>query len=156
MGRRWEGQFDKAAYEAARRVLEGDRERTSGEVAGVLAKRGRIVAALAAVWLAVSAALVFVNPELLLVAEIGWVAIVVFAVFFLFPAITARGNLDELYDQYAERLACLQAANVAMPAPASMEDLVAVLDFVQLPEEAAAQAESAPPRVSDEAERRCR
>ena len=131
----WNGTFDPSTYEAARRVLEADRERVSREVRGVLARRGRIVGVVAAVWAVCSVALAMANPEWLLLAEIGWTVLVVVAVFYLVPAIMGRGNVDELYAQYAEQLDKLQAARVALPQPADMPDLVAALDLVHVPDQ---------------------
>lgn len=134
MSDQWEGVFDPAAYEAARRVLALDKERASGEVGKTLSKRGRIMAVVAVVWAVCSVALAFANSELMLVAEIGWIAVVAVAVFFLLPAIMGRGNIDELFAQYEDRLKELEDAQVALPTPASMEDLVAALDLVKLPD----------------------
>ena len=131
----WNGPFDPAAYESARRVLEQDRERATSEVKAELARRGRLVGVVVAVWAVCSVVLAFVNADLLLVAEIGWTAIVIWAVFFLIPTIMGRGNLDELFSQYEVRLAELEASRVPLPEPADMPDLVAALDLVSLPDE---------------------
>ena len=128
------GAFDPAAYEAARRVLEQDRRRAQGEVAAVLAKRGRIVGVAAVAWAACSVALVLLNPDLLLVAEIGWALIVVWGVFFLVPPIMGRANLGELFAQYEQRLDDLEAARAPLPEPADMPDLAAALDLMEAPE----------------------
>ena len=135
MEERWAGAFDSAAYDAARKILELDRERAAGEVKAMLARRGRIVAAVAIVWAICSVAMTLANHELLLVAEIGWIALVAWAVFFLLPPVMGRGNLEELFGQYAQRLDELEAAEAALPAPACMEDLAAALDLVKLPGE---------------------
>ena len=150
MDDKWEGAFNSEAYEVARTVLERDRERATGEVKAVLSKRTRLVIVVAVVWAACSVAMTFANPELILVAEIGWVAIVIASVFFLFPAIMGRGNLDELFEQYEEQLEKLEAARVPMPVPASMEDLVAALDLVKLPEQETHEAGEAPDQETSE------
>lgn len=131
----WNGSFDPAAYEAARRVLGQDRQRAVSEVKAELSRRARRVGIVAAVWAVCSVALAFVNVDLLLAAEIGWTLIVVWAVFFLIPTFMGRGNLDELFDQYEARLVELEAARVALPSPADMPDLVAALDLASLPDE---------------------
>lgn len=129
------GGFNSAAYEAARKVLELDQKRAAGEVKAMLTRRGRMVAAAVVIWAICSVAMTIVNSELLLVAEIGWIALVAWAVFFILPPTMGRGNLEELFKQYAQRLDELEAAEVTLPAPACMEDLVAALDFVKLPDE---------------------
>ena len=134
MAEQWNGIFDEAAYAAARRVLRDDHERATREMRAVLASRGRIVAAVAFVWLVCTIALAFASADLLLIAEIGWVLVIVFAVWRLLPVVTGRANLDEVYEAYENRLDELQQAQVPLPEPADMPDLVAALDFVRLPE----------------------
>ena len=128
MGETWNGSFDPAAYETARKVLAADKERAASEVDALASKRGRIVGGLAIAWAVCSVALAFANAELLLVVEIGWVAVIAFAVFFLIPPLMGRGNLNELFAQYEQRLDELEEARVPLPPPASMPDLVAALD----------------------------
>ena len=123
------GAFDPEAYDAARAILEQDRQRVYGEMKGEGSRRGRIVIAVAAAWAVCSVVLAFVNTELLLVAEIGWIAIVAWSVFWLIPTFMGRANLDDLYAQYEEQLAKLEQAEVAMPMPSSIEELVAAIDF---------------------------
>lgn len=135
MEERQTGGFDSAAYEKARMVLELDQNRATSEVKAMLARRGRIVAAAVVVWAICSIAMTLANSELLLVAEIGWIALVAWAVFFILPPAMGRGNLEELFGQYAQRLDELEAAKVALPAPERMEELVAALDLVKLPDE---------------------
>lgn len=131
----WEGAFDASAYDAARRVLEQDRARALGEVKQVSRKRTRAIIIVAIIWAICSVALALFNSDWLLVAEIGWVVVIAWAVFYLYPTLTGQGNLDEVFSQYADRLDALEAAEVALPAPADMSDLVAALDLVKLPEE---------------------
>ena len=135
MSEQWDGAFDREAYRAARRILELDRERAAGEIKSVQTKRARIVVVVAVLWAICSVVLALVNPELLLVAEIGWIVIVVLAVFFLLPVFMGRANLDELFDAHEERLSKLEDAEVPLPTPSSMEDLVAALDLAKLPGE---------------------
>lgn len=130
MQEQWNGAFDPAAYAAAREILEADRTRVYDEVKALGSRRGRIVGIVAVVWAACSVALAFANAELLLVAEAGWVVIVVWAVFWMFPTFTGRANIDDLYDQYAGQLDKLEAASIAMPEPSCMADLVAAIDLV--------------------------
>ena len=130
----WDGVYDEASYAAARKVLEEDRKHATGELKALLSKRSRIVVVVVILWAIGSAAAAVANPDLLLVAEIGWVVIVGIAVFCLMPAITGRSNLEELYGQYEARLAELEEARVPLPTPSDMPDLVAALDYVKLPE----------------------
>lgn len=125
-----EGPFDPAAYEAARRILEADRLRVRGEVEAVNRRRGRIVAIVAVIWVVCSVALTFASPDLILAAEIGWVVIVIWAVFWLMPALMGRANVEELYDQYADQLEKLERARTPLPEPSCIEDLAAAIDLV--------------------------
>ena len=129
----WAGSFDPESYAAARSVLERDRERAQGEAKAALSKRLRLVAIVAVAWAACTVAMAFVNGDLLLVAEIGWVAIVVWGVYYLIPALFGRGNLDEVFDQYEARLAELEEAQAPFPPVADTGDLAAALDLVDLP-----------------------
>ena len=127
---RWDGPFDTEAYKIARSILEQDKQRVLSEVKGEARRRGRIVIIAAVVWAVCSVVLAFVNPDLLLVAEIGWVAVVAWAVFWLLPTLMGQANLDDLYDQYEEQLVKLEEARIAMPTPSCIEDLVAAIDLV--------------------------
>ena len=131
----WTGAFDPETYVQAREILEADKQRVYGEVSAEGKRRGRIIIAVAAIWVVCSVALAVANGELLIVAEIGWVAIVAWAVFWMFPTLMGRANLDDLYDQYANQLAKLEEAGIAMPAPSCIEDLVAAIDLVSPAEE---------------------
>ena len=127
---RWDAPFDKSAYEAARAVLEADRVRVESEMKRETKRRTRIVAAVAIVWAICTVALGIANPDLLLVAEIGWVVIVAGAVFFLIPAFMGRSGAADVFAQYAAQLDKLESQEIAMPAPADMPDLVAAIDLV--------------------------
>ena len=130
----WDGPFDPATYAAANDILEADRQRVRAEVEGVYRQRRRIVAIVAVVWVVASVALALANPNLMLVAEIGWVVIVAWAVFWLMPAIMSRANVEDLYGQYAAQLQKLEAARIPMPKPSCIEDLTAAIDLVSPPE----------------------
>lgn len=129
-GATWSGPFDPQTYEAAREILKADQAHVANEVRGVGRKRGRIVGIVAIIWVICTLALVAMNADWLLIAEIGWVAIVVWGVFWLLPALMGRANLEDMYSQYADQLAKLEAAHIPMPRPSSIEDLIAAIDFV--------------------------
>ena len=93
-------------------------------------KRILAVVVVAIVWVVVTVVAAFVNTELMLVAEIGWVIVVAWAVFRLLPLVSRRASLDDVYEQYADQLDKLEQAGVAMPAPSCIEDLVAAIDLV--------------------------
>lgn len=131
----WEGPFLPESYVAAREILEADHQRVSDEIKAVRKRRAYVVMAIAAVWVVCSVALAMANPELMLVAEIGWIVVIAFAVFWMIPAIAATSNAEDLFGQYAAQLEKLEAARVPMPEPSCMEDLVAALDFVSIPTE---------------------
>lgn len=131
----WNGPFLPESYVTAREILEADHQRVSNEIKAVRKRRACIVGGVAAVWVVCSVALALVNPELMLVAEIGWIVIIAFAVFWMIPAIVATSNAEELFAQYESRLGKLEAAGTPLPEPSCMEDLVAALDLVSLPEE---------------------
>ena len=132
----WDGPFSQESYDAAHRILEADRERAQKEVRGVSRKRGRIVGAVAVVWAICSVILTVLNPEWLVIAEVGWVVIVFWAVFWLMPAIMGRANIDDIYTQYEAQLKKLEDARIPMPEPACIEDLVAAIDLVSPPDDA--------------------
>ena len=126
----WNGPFRPEAYEAARSILEADHARVTAELKQVSGKRARIVAAVAAIWAVCSVALALVNPNLLLVAEIGWAAVVIWAVFWMLPSLIGRANLDDVYEQYTGQIEALESRGIPMPQPSSIEDLVAAIDLV--------------------------
>ena len=130
----WDGPFDSQAYAVARDILGEDHDRASAQIKSIMRRRALVVALVAAVWAACSVALAFANTELLLFAEIGWVVVVVWAVFWILPTVMGRANLDEVYAQYDAQLIKLEKAGIAMPTPASIEDLVAAIDLVSPPE----------------------
>lgn len=125
--RTWDETFKPESYATARRILESDWQRALGEMKREVSRRGRIVGIIVIVWAVCSVAMAFANPELMLVAEIGWVAIVAWAVFWMFPALTGHANIDDVYGHYAERLDELEAACTPIPEPSRIEDLVDVL-----------------------------
>lgn len=131
----WSGSFNPETYAKARTILADDRQRVRDEIKAEGARRGRIVGIVAIVWAVCSVALAFANIEWLLIAEIGWVVIVFWAVFWLLPALMGRANIDDMYDQYADQLDKLEEAAIAMPEPSCIEELVAAIDLVSPAEE---------------------
>lgn len=124
----WNGTFQPESYATARRILESDWQRALGEMKREVNRRGRIVGIIAIVWAACSVAMAVANPELMLVAEIGWVVIVAWAVFWMFPALTGRANIDDVYGHYAAQLDELETARTPIPEPSCIEDLVAAIN----------------------------
>ena len=126
----WDGPFDPQAYAVARDILGADHDRAYAQIQASMRHRALV----AVVWAACSVALAFANAELLLFAEIGWVVVVAWAVFWLLPTVMGRANLDEVYAQYDAQLIKLEEAGIAMPEPTCIEDLVAAIDLVSPPE----------------------
>lgn len=123
----WDGAFQPENYAAARRILEADRQRALTEMQREVGRRGRIVGIVVAVWAVCSIVMAVANPELMLVAEVGWVIIVVCAVFWMFPALTGRANIEDVYGHYAAQLDEMEAARMPFPKPSCLEDLVGAL-----------------------------
>ena len=130
----WNGTFDAGAYVRALAILAEDRKRVEKAIRKETVRRGRLVGIVVIVWTICSVALGLFNPELILAAEIGWVAIVAWAVFFMWPALMGRVNIEDIYVQYEQQLSQLEEAGIAMPEPSCMEDLVAAIDLVSPPE----------------------
>ncbi|HAM16849.1 MAG TPA: hypothetical protein DCP91_13555 [Eggerthellaceae bacterium] len=123
-------------YDAARNVLAAAKTEALSAFAAEARKRRIAVAVAAVVWLIVSVVLVMaVGSDLLLVGEIGFVAIVAWGVFYLWPTFVGAGNLEELFAQHATRLDQLERVGVDFPPCADMGDLEAALDYVSLPED---------------------
>lgn len=130
----WNGEFDEDSYAQARTILEADRTRVADEMKRETAKRARAVGIAAALWAVCSVAMAFANSDLLIVAELGWTAIVIWAVFYLIPTFMGKANLGDAFDQYGDQLDKLEEARIPMPKPSCMEDLVAAIDLVSPPE----------------------
>lgn len=130
-----------AEYQKAKAVLSGERASAVAKSKAETSKRLRLAGIVIVVWVVIAVALVaLLGNDLLIVGEIGLVAIVAWAVFRLLPSIIATGNLDELFDQYDQQLDKLQQAGIPLQPFATAEELVEAMNVASdfLPAEQAA------------------
>lgn len=115
---------ESASYDVIRQLIEEAKAQALDKLAAESRKRTRLVLIVAAVWLAICIALVVgAGSDMLLVAEIGFAAVAAWAIFFLFPSIMGKNELEELFGAYQARVDELQEHGLAAPNITCIEDL---------------------------------